>query len=283
LSDELNDAAAQNSLGICLERGIGVHKNELLAAQYYQRAAQQGHPDGANNIGFCLDHGRGVEQNIEMASEYYKFAADCGHSEAKLNHNRCLRLLDQWKPPDRSSEIVSHSPSVDYLSKIFVDFLKDPTPLNDDNRRLLNSFDKLRMPTAIPVISFSSKVEMTEYEIESRDSSVVKLSLDSQSNLSVIKTSQNGDHAKLISREAFILKTLKHPLIVKLERDISDTGDHNLSIVTDLVGNGSLANHLPPTKWCLSGAKPNHENYRWNRSCDALSSLPKHHSPRVET
>jgi hypothetical protein len=44
----------------------------LLAAQYYRRAAQQGHPDGANNFGFCLDYGCGVQQNIEMAAEFYK-------------------------------------------------------------------------------------------------------------------------------------------------------------------------------------------------------------------
>jgi TPR repeat protein len=75
LSADLNPTAAQNSFGICLERGKGIHKNLFLAAQYYQRSAQQGHPDGANNFGFCLEHGRGVEQNIEMASEYYKFAS----------------------------------------------------------------------------------------------------------------------------------------------------------------------------------------------------------------
>jgi TPR repeat protein len=52
----------------------------LLAAQYYHRAAKQGHSDGANNFGFCLEHGRGVEQNIEIATEYYKFVANLGHS-----------------------------------------------------------------------------------------------------------------------------------------------------------------------------------------------------------
>jgi TPR repeat protein len=44
LASELNHAAAQNSFGICLERGIGVHKNLFLAAQYYQRSAQRCFP-----------------------------------------------------------------------------------------------------------------------------------------------------------------------------------------------------------------------------------------------
>jgi TPR repeat protein len=131
----MKNAAAQNSFGIFLERGIGVHKNLLLAAQYYQRAAQQGHPHGANNFGFCLEHGRGVQQNIELAAEYYKFAADLGHSEAKLNHDRCLRLLGRWERADRSSEVVSHPPSLEPLSKIFRGFLENPEPLDDDGRR----------------------------------------------------------------------------------------------------------------------------------------------------
>jgi TPR repeat protein len=46
LSAEQNNAAAQNM---------------SLAASYYLRSAQQGHPDSANNFGFCLEHGRSVE------------------------------------------------------------------------------------------------------------------------------------------------------------------------------------------------------------------------------
>jgi hypothetical protein len=51
-SAEMENPAALNSLGICLER---IHKNQLLAAQYYERTAQQAHPDGTNNFGFCLE------------------------------------------------------------------------------------------------------------------------------------------------------------------------------------------------------------------------------------
>jgi hypothetical protein len=254
LSAEQQNASAQNSFGICLERGIGVQKNMLLAAQYYHHAAQQGHPDGANNFGFCLEHSRGVQQNIELATKYYKFAADHDHSEAKLNHDRCLRLLGQWKPPDRSSEVVSHPQPVERLSHIFRDFLNNPEPLDDDGRRLLNSFERLRASTTIPVISDSSTVEWIPEEIVKGDSSVVKLSLDSKSNLTVVKTSVKPNCAELIRREDSILKTLKHPLILEPRRHIFDTPDHNSAIVTEFAGNGSLASHLPPSKCRLSGA-----------------------------
>jgi hypothetical protein len=254
LSADMKNASAENSFGICLERGIGVQKNLFLAAQYYHRAAQQGHPDGANNFGFCLEHGRGVEQDIEMAAEYYKFASDHGHSEAKLNHKRCLRLLGSWEPPDRSSDIVSHPPSVDFLCKLFGDFLENPKPLDDDDRRLLSSFDRLRTPTEMPVISRSLTVEWVLDEIGSGDSSVVKLSFDSKSKLTAVKTSSNPKYAKLIQRESAILKTLKHPLIVELRNHICETREHNSVIVTEFARNGSLTNHLSSSKYRLKGA-----------------------------
>jgi serine/threonine protein kinase len=69
-----------------------------------------------------------------------------------------------------------------------------------------------------------------------------------------VKTSLNPKFAELIQREAVILKTMKHPLIVELLEYISDTPDHNSAIVTEFAGNGSLANHLSSTECPLSGA-----------------------------
>jgi hypothetical protein len=253
LSAERKNAAAENSFGICLERGIGVDKNVWLASRYYLRAALQGHPDGANNLGFCLEHGHGVEQNIELAAEYYKFAADRGHFEAKVNYGRCFRLLGrlEWEGSDRSSDAVSHSPSVDCLANIFRDFLANPEPLDDDARRFLTSFERLRKPTDIPA---SSAAELIPDELGRGDSSTVTLSLDSKGEFIAVKTSKNPDCAELIRREVAILKTLKHPLILELREHISNIGDNNSAMVTQFAGNGSLADHLPPAKFPLNDA-----------------------------
>jgi serine/threonine protein kinase len=157
-------------------------------------------------------------------------------------------VLDQWNPPDRSSEAVSHFTSIDCLSDIFRDFIENADPLDEEERRLLTSFEQLKasvIPSGIPV---STNVEWIPDELGKGDSSVVQLSWDSKSNLSAVKTSQNPDRAELIQREAAILKTLNHPLILKLRKDIHDTPDHNSSIVTEFAGNGSLASHLPSAK-----------------------------------
>jgi TPR repeat protein len=77
-----------------------------FAAYWYQRLADQGHPDGTNNLGFCFEYGRGILQNTALATEYYKFAADHGHAEAFVNYHCCLCLQNQWEVPDRSSAIL---------------------------------------------------------------------------------------------------------------------------------------------------------------------------------
>jgi hypothetical protein len=253
LSSDKGNAAAENSFGTFLECGICVHKNITLAAQYYQRAAQQGHPDGANNYGFCLEHGRGVNQNIEVATKYYKFAADCGHLEAEINHRRCLRLLGQWQRPDRSSDSVSHPPSLDRLSDIFRDFLDDgeSPPFDKEGPLLLRSFECLKK---IPAIPSPRKVEWVWDELGRGDSSVVTVSTDSQTELIAVKTAQNQECATLIQREATILKTLKHPLVLR----ISDTPNNKSMIETEFCRNGSLASHLHSEgcsdQSCLMGA-----------------------------
>jgi serine/threonine protein kinase len=112
----------------------------------------------------------------------------------------------------------------------------------------------LKTPTTIPVISNSSEIEWLPDEIGKGDSSVVKLCLDSKSVLTAVKALWIQDYVDLIQREASILKRLKHPLILKHQRDISDASDHNSSIVIKFSANGSLATHLTSSDCRLRGA-----------------------------
>jgi serine/threonine protein kinase len=188
-----------------------------------------------------------------MAIEYYKFAADRGHSEAKLNLNHCCRLIGRWELSDRSSEIVSHSPSFNHLSEIFSDFLKNPDLRDKDQCRLLNSFERMKTSIPTPVISVKSEVEWIPDEIKGGDSSGVKLSFDCETRLSVVKASIKPTRAELIRREAFFLKSLNHPLIIEMRGYILETHDHNSEIRTEFAWNGSLANHLSPSEFRISG------------------------------
>jgi serine/threonine protein kinase len=159
----------------------------------------------------------------------------------------------EWEGSDRSSDAVEHSPSIDYLSKIFKDFLANPEPLDDDARHFLTSFERLTKPTDIPIIPVSSAIHWISNELGRGDSSTVTLSLDSKGDLIAVKTSRDPECAELIRREAPILKMLKHPLILELRELIADS-PHKSVLLTEFAGNGSLANHLPPAKYPLSDA-----------------------------
>jgi TPR repeat protein len=253
LSAAKGNAAAQNSFGICLERGLGAHKNQCLAAQFYLRAAAQGHADGANNFGFCLEHGRGVQQDFAMAAEYYGFAANRGHPDGAANRARCLRLLGRWEPPDRSSDSVSHS-APDRLCEIFRDLCDGPGPTDDDGRSFAMALRRLK--TFTPSISVLQEVKSIGDENASGDSSIVKLTIDSELAPIAVKTAKNAACVALIFREAAILERLKHPLVVRLLPRIPKAAGRGASIVTEYAGHGALASHLPPDcgdQRCLRG------------------------------
>jgi hypothetical protein len=224
LAAELNEPSAENSFGICLERGIGVHSNLELAVRYYQRAAAQGHPDGANNLGFCFEHGRGIKQDIEAAAEFSKFARDHGHPDGDLNYRRCLRILGHWDVPDRSSQIADSRPSDDNLSRLFVECLKDP----DTNPELVFSIQRLLSISSGP----KKTPEWVDNKMTSWLSSNVRLMEEFDGSLIVVKSPKTQS---AVERETEILKKMNHPLIMK----------YSSPLAIEFVPNGSLANHLP--------------------------------------
>jgi serine/threonine protein kinase len=97
------------------------------------------------------------------------------------------------------------------LFDIFHDFRENPEPLDDDGRKLLDSFERLKHLRIIPVLS------------------IAKLSLDSKSRSKsrskAAKTSLNPNLSELIRREASILKTLKYPLILEVREHVCDRCD----------------------------------------------------------
>jgi hypothetical protein len=61
-----------------------------------------------------------------------------------------MRLLGRWKPPNRSSDAVSHPPSPDRLTEIVGPFPQNPEPLDEHSRRMLISLQQIK--TAAPAV-----------------------------------------------------------------------------------------------------------------------------------
>ncbi len=79
------------NLGLCCLQGIGMEKDERLAAKLFYRAAQKGCAEAKYNIGLCYAKGVGVRKDMGKAVEWWQQAADAGIRDAMLNLAICYR------------------------------------------------------------------------------------------------------------------------------------------------------------------------------------------------
>jgi TPR repeat protein len=242
IAAEFGNASAQNSFGVFLERGIVFRSNQSLAAHYFELSARQGDSEGANNLGFCLEHGRGVRQDIKSAAEWYRFAADHNHPEGEMNYQRCLRLLGHWNVPDRSSRISDH-PQSDDLARLFIACVDEEDLISADraNADLVASIERLKEQS---IEWARPQAEWDGWEL-ARGNSIVMLTKDSEVQFTAVKSARALGVEESIQREINILKMINHPLVVRIHDDCSEANSQNTAVVTDFVGNGSLADHLP--------------------------------------
>ncbi len=83
---QMGDAPSQYYLGIALELGDGIAKNEMQAVQWHRKAAQQGHIGAHAQLGYFLSTGAGgVTVDQAKAVEHIRFAAGAGDRTAQLN------------------------------------------------------------------------------------------------------------------------------------------------------------------------------------------------------
>ena len=84
-ADEKNDGA-QYMLGILYFNGDGVEKDLVRSAQWYRKAAENGHESAQYELALCYLYGDGVEANTEEAIHWFK-------SGKALGDTRCEEKL----------------------------------------------------------------------------------------------------------------------------------------------------------------------------------------------
>ena len=82
-------AQAQSKLGVCYDNGQGVELNFEKAVYWYEKAANQGYAPAQNNLGRCYYNGQGVVPNYEKAAYWFKKAANQGNAEAQYGLGLC--------------------------------------------------------------------------------------------------------------------------------------------------------------------------------------------------
>jgi TPR repeat protein len=78
------DAFSQHALGTLYLRGEGVPKDERQAANWLQKAAQQGLPPAETLLAILHEEGRGVPKNIREAVKWYERAAMKNYAAAQV-------------------------------------------------------------------------------------------------------------------------------------------------------------------------------------------------------
>ncbi|TVU15604.1 hypothetical protein EJB05_39134, partial [Eragrostis curvula] len=76
------NARAQYNLGLCLQNGRGVKRNQKEAAKWYLRAAEGGNIRAMYNLSLCYNFGEGLPQDPMRAKKWLQLAADYGHKKA---------------------------------------------------------------------------------------------------------------------------------------------------------------------------------------------------------
>ena len=78
--------AAQESLGIFAEAGVGTEHPDLAGAlEWYKKAARQGSLDAATNIALMYADGKGVPKDPQQAAIWFRKAAEGGDVTAQYN------------------------------------------------------------------------------------------------------------------------------------------------------------------------------------------------------
>lgn len=71
-------------LGFAYRFGIGVERDDRVAAQWYRLAANQGHPEAQYQLGLMYDLGLGVPRDADEAEYWYGLAVDQGFCPGEL-------------------------------------------------------------------------------------------------------------------------------------------------------------------------------------------------------
>jgi TPR repeat protein len=82
LNNMSGDPYAMTALGILLFRGEVLKKDQQLAAQLYQRAADMGYAPAQYTYSACLLFGRGITKDQDLGMRYWRAAYDQGYSYA---------------------------------------------------------------------------------------------------------------------------------------------------------------------------------------------------------
>lgn len=84
-NSEHSKAEAQYRIAVMYDNGDGFKRDYKKAAEWYAKAAAQGHSKAQFNLGNMYEHGEGVTKDYDKAISLWQQAADQGADKAQFN------------------------------------------------------------------------------------------------------------------------------------------------------------------------------------------------------
>jgi len=104
------DAAAQNALGALYDHGLGMGKDPVTAAYWYEQSAKQGFPLAMRNLGTLYANGNGVPRDLDQARAWLLKAADAGDTEAVQRLSVLMTQMPQQPPSGSATDFLMNTP-----------------------------------------------------------------------------------------------------------------------------------------------------------------------------
>jgi TPR repeat protein len=88
-----DDARSQAGVGFMYHRGLGVQTDDVQAAFWLRKAAEQGQAEGQLMLGSLYFFGLGVPQSYATAYAWCELAQDSGQAEAQMCRDAALQSI----------------------------------------------------------------------------------------------------------------------------------------------------------------------------------------------
>ena len=144
------DANSQYQLGFMYNAGRGVKRDYKLAAEWYQKAAEQDHASAQFSLGMMYYRGRGVAQNCEQAKHWMDKAAKTGNNDASEILKDINKVINAQKAAAEEQKRASKQPKPSSIADNRI--TTSPEPASDANK---SSGAKFFMITVIVLLDIS--------------------------------------------------------------------------------------------------------------------------------
>ena len=145
------DANSQYQLGFMYNAGRGVKRDYKLAAEWYQKAAEQDHASAQFSLGMMYYRGRGVAQNYEQAKHWMDKAAKTGNNDASEILKDINKVINAQKAAAEEQKRASKQPKPSSIADNRI--TTSPEPASDANKSSGAKFFMITV-TVLLAISF---------------------------------------------------------------------------------------------------------------------------------